>query len=209
MQEKELRTIVAKELQKLGFFVFIDQKTEGLKQFHGKKELKSLKKPDIIVFYKNVLYDDIQRLKNPFGIELKIGESFKDISITAQQMENYKDDAFYECNKKIFSLKTVVLGTKNSTINKDLIYNGSKYFPKTLTSDGKFSIDWCLTRNLFSMRTKDGNKMFFGLLKKDEKGYFLQFPNWIYRFLPKGILCFQSTFVDFVDEAAEEDDDQE
>lgn len=185
VNENFLKKKIAKELIELGFKTYIDKDGNELPKFRGEKKLGSLKKPDLIVFFDNE--KDSHYISSPFGIELKDNVSFgASVNQPIMQMSQYKEEPKYLIEGKRYGLKTILLGTRSSVEN-NTIYWGSKLFPKTQREDAKYGIEWAITRQLFSLSMGKGEKkLFFGLFKKDDIGFYIQFPNFIYRLVSGG-----------------------
>lgn len=200
MKERLFQVMVAKELIELGFGVFID-KNKGCRdipRFKGSKKLESLKKPDLIVFIKDFDAQFLPKplsISNPFGIELKTIDSYgKGVNQPIMQMMNYKERPRYLIEGKECMLGTILLGTPSS-INNDIIYQGSMVFPRTNHPDTQYGIEWSVTRQLYSL-SKEKKKLFFGLFKKDIFGFYIQFPNYKVRLNEHGRLgCVQSLVI--------------
>ena len=179
MRESDLKFAVATELEANGFEVYIDmydsEKLKIFKKFKGSKNLKSLIKPDIIVFHDS----EGNYPSNPFAIELKTGEKYGTINQVIEQMRGYKQDPTWIIEGKKVKIKHLFLAT-TSSMRDGLIYDGSRTFPRTKSADGRFAIDWALNRQLYSLTNLDGKKLYFGMLKKSKEIMFLDTPNNIY-----------------------------
>jgi len=175
MNEQKLKEELAQQLLNLGCEVYIDR-GNNFPKFKGKKNLKSLKKPDLIVFSQSNGF-----VTSPWGVELKLGDSYGiHINQVIEQMRNYKMEPLYLIGNKSYSLKNLFLATKYS-IQEDILYNGSSSFPFTQTEESKKSIEWAIIRQLFSLTTASKEKLYFGILKKDSIGFYMMFPNFLYR----------------------------
>ena len=176
MNEQQLKENLAQMLINSGCNVFLDR-GNGFPTFKGKKKLKSLKKPDLIVFLKN----GNGYVTNPFGVEVKLGDSYgKHINQVIEQMRNYKTEPSYIIDGETYNLKTLFLTTKPA-IFENVIYKGSSSFPFTFKTEAQKAIEWAIVRQLFSLTSATNEKLYFGLLKKDFWGFYLAFPNFIYR----------------------------
>lgn len=190
--EQSFKERIACDLMRLGFDVYVDRSAlPNLKKFHGSKLMKSLRKPDMIVFAPcgdggvEIPNSGGQRLHSPFGIEFKIGDSFgSHINTPIEQMRGYKDEPAYITGERTVSLRNIFLCTIPA-IDEDILYKGSSSFPKTMSSVARYGIEWAIVRQLFSLTSTSGKKLYFGLFKKDSNGYYLKFPNVRFRLNPK------------------------
>lgn len=188
MNEQKFKETLCTNLSELGFDVFLDKTNNPIfKKFRGRKNLKSLKKPDMIVFFsqteqnKNAAASLFEQVSNPFGVETKTGESFGNhINKPIEQMREYKTNPLYiveiDGKEREVALGSLFLCTIAS-IQNGMIYDGSDNFPRTKTPDAKYGIDWAITRQLFSLTGINGLRLSFGLLKKDDRSFYIQFPN--------------------------------
>lgn len=188
MQEKELKQKIALDLIQLGFKVYLDNRNvpnpEKFEYFYGDKN--SLNRPDIIVFHNSNQLEKAKAISNPFGIEVKTGDSFgKHIVTPLLQMTKYKNTFSYKIpdNQNEYKLNALFLTTFPAVYNNE-IYAGSKSFLKTQTADAKYAIDWFANRMLYELGEKE--KLQFGLLKRDAISYYLTRPNYRLRLTEKG-----------------------